>query len=787
MKVLIVSVPSIGHVRSMGPVAKVLVRRGHEVHWAANESVGYVRETGAALTSVLADDLTEDRLDWTGSTAAEVDQWLIEHWFIPIAEQALPRTVEVARQVDPDLIVSDSTALWGGMVAELLDRPVATYCPGLFMSSPERQAVIREIQWPQKPFVWTEETALVPTYWQMERRLNALRRTVGLPADTNLDRVSDSLVLCFTTRAVEFDGAGLPPQARCVGPVFCSPDDVDPFAGRAATVPQGTDPLVYVTLGNVYARSPGLFETIVDALAGLGVRVFVAGANGAVTADRRGVVAAEGPVSQPELLEQASVVVGSGGFNTVNESLCHGVPVVALPVAGDEPALARRIEELGLGLALDGEARTPRSVRESVREALLHDDLRRGAGEFSFEAKISNGVSTAVRLLEELGREGTVAAAPEHGLLERLPELPRFAPRFRLDERSGQVVLRSHLEELALDGERMAPAVRWLWDTADGTVPLADLLDRWTGDGNLLPIIDHLTAKGVLEDTVGSTRLADDARTRYEEQITLFSHAYAGAPAPHVTLRGNEFQERLLAARVCVLGSGVLASNVVRDLCLVGVGRLRIVADGTVDEGLIARGGWYRDDEVGAPTRAALANHATRLRPDIAAEPYELAEITSDAAAAAAVADVHLVILAEDAFDAGTYSHVDRACQREKVQWTSIRRLGMEVEIGPTVVPRQTPCFYCYEQRRAGNERGGRVLDGTPAAWFHVAAGSECVVLEAVKLLTGFGEAMSLGRVIVFDPLGMTLSHHRVLRLPDCPRCSGGTDVPPEIHWRPLA
>jgi bacteriocin biosynthesis cyclodehydratase domain-containing protein len=468
----------------------------------------------------------------------------------------------------------------------------------------------------------------------------------------------------------------------------------------------------------------------------------------------------------------------------VHESLCHGVPVVALAVAGDEPVLARRLEELGLGVALDGEAHTPSAVRNAVLQALHDDSLRRRVDEFAVEARVTNGVSTAVRLLEALCREGGVPKTAEHALLERLPQRPQFAARFELGERDGRVTLRSHLEELTLDGERAGPAVRWLRDVADGTVALPDLLDRWTGDGNLLRIVDQLTTNGVLEDAVGSVRLAADARERYADQIALFSHAYARLPAPHATLRGNEFQERLLAARVCVVGSGALASNVVRNLCLVGVGHLRIAAGGTVDDALIARGGWYRGDQVAASRHAALAEQAGALRPDLTIETHELGP---EAAAGEAVADAHLVILAEDTFEPATYGSVDRACQQQGTQWTSVRRLGTEVEVGPTVVPGQTACFRCYEQRRAGNDRGGRLTGNMPAAWFNLAVGAEWVVLEGVKLLTGFGEATSVGRVLVFDPLGMTLAQHRVLRLPDCPRCHATADAPPEIHWRPLA
>ncbi|MGH2394514.1 MAG: hypothetical protein ACRDGH_13680, partial [Candidatus Limnocylindria bacterium] len=239
----------------MAPVAAALVARGHDVHWAANETVGFVRSSGAKLHAVLPDDVTEDAQAFAGTSAAEIDDWFLGSWFVPIAEQALAPTISLITAVRPDLLVCDATALWGAMVADATGVPWATYCPGLFMSSHERQVAIRETQAAHEPMRWgASVTAAESSYWDLERRLNALRHRFGLAASMNLNRVSDSLVLCFTTRAIELDRAGLPDQARCVGPVFTSPYDVDPFPGEEPILPPGEEPLVFLTFGRVYAR-----------------------------------------------------------------------------------------------------------------------------------------------------------------------------------------------------------------------------------------------------------------------------------------------------------------------------------------------------------------------------------------------------------------------------------------------------------------------------------------------------------------------------------------------------
>ena len=52
------------------------------------------------------------------------------------------------------------------------------------------------------------------------------------------------------------------------------------------------------------------------------------------------------------MLAQASAVVTHAGLNTVLDALEAGVPMLALPIAFDQPGVAARIEHAGVGLRL---------------------------------------------------------------------------------------------------------------------------------------------------------------------------------------------------------------------------------------------------------------------------------------------------------------------------------------------------------------------------------------------------------------------------------------------------
>ena len=107
-------------------------------------------------------------------------------------------------------------------------------------------------------------------------------------------------------------------------------------------------------------------------------------------------------VPQADVLPHASVMVCHGGSGTMRGGLAAGVPLVILPLFADQPHNARRVAELGAGIALDGGPSAIPWLAESVRQVRADPAYRAAAAEIAEDAWSLPPVDAAPRILREV-------------------------------------------------------------------------------------------------------------------------------------------------------------------------------------------------------------------------------------------------------------------------------------------------------------------------------------------------------------------------------------------------
>lgn len=230
---------------------------------------------------------------------------------------------------------------------------------------------------------------------------NALRIGAGLPALARLeDAWSGHPTIVTTIPALDPAADGAAPSVFYVGPVFEGLPD-DPWQSPWDL---GDDrPLVLASFSTtgLWDQS-GRIRNTLEALAGDPVRVLVSAAQSMDLGPIPANAIVGSFVPHRKVLPSAAVTVTHGGHGTVAASLADGVPMVVLPNrAADQPFLAARIQALGAGLGLDGEAGSP-AIREAIHEVLRDPSFATAARRLSLEIGAAPGAAGAADAMERV-------------------------------------------------------------------------------------------------------------------------------------------------------------------------------------------------------------------------------------------------------------------------------------------------------------------------------------------------------------------------------------------------
>jgi molybdopterin/thiamine biosynthesis adenylyltransferase len=244
----------------------------------------------------------------------------------------------------------------------------------------------------------------------------------------------------------------------------------------------------------------------------------------------------------------------------------------------------------------------------------------------------------------------------------------------------------------------------------------------------------------------------NDELLRYSRQILL----------PELDVDG---QERLLNARVLIVGVGGLGSPVAMYLAAAGVGTLTIADFDQVELSNLQRQILHSSDRLGMSKVDSAAKTIAALNPATRVVPIEgrLGEVTLQAA----VQSVDLVVDCSDNFS--TRFSINRSCWAKGVPLVSGAAIRLEGQIA-VFDPRneQSPCYHCL-YKEVDDEQLSCAQVGVLAPLVGIIGSIQA--LEAIKLLAGFGETLT-GRLQILDAKAMRWRELKLTKDPQCPVCA---------------
>src|SRR3954451_6281355 len=246
--------------------------------------------------------------------------------------------------------------------------------------------------------------------------------------------------------------------------------------------------------------------------------------------------------------------------------------------------------------------------------------------------------------------------------------------------------------------------------------------------------------------------LTAEQRDRYSRHILI----------PEV---GAEGQQKLLGAKVLLLGAGGLGSPAALYLAAAGVGTLRIVDNDEGDLSNLQRQVIHNSERVGVPKVDSAEQTITALNPDVKVEKYNLRLDASN------IMDIlpgyDIVVDGLDNFP--TRYLLNDASVSLKIPVVSAAILGFEGQLS-VFSPYEGPCYRCLfpeppPAELAPSCGANGVLGVLPGTMGLLQA------TEAVKLVIGQGEPL-IGRLLLYDALAASFTEVKVHRDPECPICS---------------
>jgi MGT family glycosyltransferase len=230
---------------------------------------------------------------------------------------------------------------------------------------------------------------------------NRLREAAGLPTLRRLNEAwAGYLTLVTTIPALDPAAAGADSCVHYVGPIF------ETFPDQRWDSPWDLDddrPMVLVSFTTTaHWDQSGRIRNTLEALAGETLRVLVLASQAIDLPAIPTNAAIQRFVPHVLVMPSAAITVTHAGHGTVAASLAHGVPLVALPnPMADQPFLAAKLQELGAGLALDGES-GPAAIRTAVQEVIGQPSYARAAANLAAAIRGAPGAAGAADDLERL-------------------------------------------------------------------------------------------------------------------------------------------------------------------------------------------------------------------------------------------------------------------------------------------------------------------------------------------------------------------------------------------------
>lgn len=385
MKIVFFCIPAHGHANPTLGVVKELIKNNNEVYYYSYEIMREkIESTGAKFISCDEFD-PQTKLNKEDKEKISRDLAFSINLIVDLTLGLDNSILKEMEKIKPDVIVADSVAFWGKLIAKKLNIP--------FISS-------------TTTFAFNKYSARVmksdgPGLFQMLKSIPKINKSLkrlrekGYEVKSVLDIIAnsnDTSTIVYTSKLFQPFAETFSENYDFVGPII-----------RETTVSMKKSdiPTVYISLGTVNNTNKNFYQNCIEALKNENLRVIMSVGEDTDIENLGNIpkkFAIEKFVDQISVLQVADVFITHCGMNSVSEALYFGIPLVLFPQTTEQRGVANRVKELNAGKFL--EDINIENIKNTVLDVLNSKEIKENAKKISDSFKECGGAKEAAKFIE---------------------------------------------------------------------------------------------------------------------------------------------------------------------------------------------------------------------------------------------------------------------------------------------------------------------------------------------------------------------------------------------------
>ena len=390
METLFINANLSGHINPTLGLVKKLTERGNRVDYFCAEPFA------EAVTSVGAKWIGYgEKLEIFFKEFRPTDRhpfYMLMEYMLLYDETVLPELIELITKKKYDLIICDSYFGAACFLKQLTDVPVVCSHSSFAMShTPVPERMLVPGFHPQLDFCNGIIKRICTTYQIPEPTIEQVFISKG---DRNI---------VYTTKMFNGDEEVHEPEYIFAGPSLDRVQSTDDFN----TSDINGRKVIYISLGSVNTNFLDFYRTCIQAFQNTDYYV-------CMSIGRKLEVTQLGKLPenfmvrnflpQLEILQYANSFITPAGFNSVNEALYFGVPMLALPLVNDQAKVAKHIEDRKLGITGSMQELSPEVLLSKAESIMMDSEMKDNCVKMSKEMRETADLAEAVCILERLNQ-----------------------------------------------------------------------------------------------------------------------------------------------------------------------------------------------------------------------------------------------------------------------------------------------------------------------------------------------------------------------------------------------